>query len=165
MRFELQKKQMIGFEKCENSIGFKQIEILEFNYDGEGNALVLEDGDLSYYGADTLRFIMFSGWYKLRNKKQQTTVENNASRNLQKYEVTEESNYNLDENFELEDLSNTPMLEKLLCRYMEAEYKEEVCLSDLSIWGEYEYLLKRNELNKLFIQESLDNTYKRKKKK
>jgi hypothetical protein len=46
----------------------------------------------------------------------------------------------------------------LLKKYMVFEYQEDVDLSEESVWCEYQYLLDNNGLNKLFIQESLDNT-------
>jgi hypothetical protein len=66
--FKLEKKQLPDYEECHNYLGFKKIEIIEFNYDGEGNALVFENGDLSYYSPDTLRFIFFGGWYTVIKK-------------------------------------------------------------------------------------------------
>ena len=64
MSFELLPKQLPNYEKCENWIGFQKIEIIEYNYDNKGNALLYEDGDLSYFSPDALNFLMFSGWYK-----------------------------------------------------------------------------------------------------
>ena len=46
--FRLEKQQLPDYEECPNGIGFNQIEIIQFNYDGKGNALVLEDGEISY---------------------------------------------------------------------------------------------------------------------
>lgn len=66
MLFELQPKQMDDYEECHNYLGFTIIEILEFNYDGKGNALILEDENIGYYSDEVLRFLMFSGWYKLK---------------------------------------------------------------------------------------------------
>lgn len=63
--FELQKTQLPNYEECHNCIGFNKIEILAFNYDGKGNALVFEDGDISYMSPKWLRFLFFGGWYKL----------------------------------------------------------------------------------------------------
>ena len=63
--FGLQKTQMLNYEECHNWLGFNKIEILEFNYDGKGKALVLEDGDISYMSPKMLRFLFFSGWYQL----------------------------------------------------------------------------------------------------
>ncbi|KUO61783.1 hypothetical protein APF79_10090 [bacterium BRH_c32] len=63
--FELQKTQLPNYEECHNFLGFEKIEILEFNYDGKGNALVFEDEEISYMGPKCLRFLFFSGWYQL----------------------------------------------------------------------------------------------------
>ena len=65
MLFELQPEQMDGYEECHNYLGFTKIEILEFNYDGKGNVLILEDEDLGYLSHDDLMFLMFGGWYQL----------------------------------------------------------------------------------------------------
>ena len=62
--FELQKTQLENYEECHNYIGFYKIEILEFNYDAKGNALVLEDEEISYMSPKMLRFVFLSGWYK-----------------------------------------------------------------------------------------------------
>ncbi len=64
LSFELLPEQSRDRYECNNFLGFERIDIIEFNYDNEGNALVYEDNELSYYCPDTLRFIMFSGWYK-----------------------------------------------------------------------------------------------------
>lgn len=66
--FELQKTQLPNHEKCRNILMFKNIkniEILGFNYDAEGNALVLVDGKINYMCPKILRFIFFSGWCQL----------------------------------------------------------------------------------------------------
>ncbi|SNR32616.1 hypothetical protein SAMN06265371_101292 [Lutibacter agarilyticus] len=63
--FELQKTQLPNYEECHNFLGFDTIEILAFNYDGQGNALVLENGEISYMNQDELRFLFYAGWYKL----------------------------------------------------------------------------------------------------
>ena len=63
--FELQKTQKPNHEECTNCLGFEKIEILQFNYDAKGNALILEDGEISYMSKDWLRFLFFSGWYQL----------------------------------------------------------------------------------------------------
>ena len=65
LAFELQKTQLPNYIECDDYLGFKNIEILAFNYDGKGNALVLEDGDISYMSPKMLRFLFFGGWYKL----------------------------------------------------------------------------------------------------
>jgi hypothetical protein len=65
MLFELQQEQMANYEECHNYLGFTKIEILEFNFDGKGNVLILEDEDLAYLSFKALGFVMFSGWYKL----------------------------------------------------------------------------------------------------
>lgn len=66
--FKLKKEQLPDCEECYNFLGFKKIEIIEFNYDGKGNALLFEDGEISYYSPDTLRFLFFGGWYTLIKK-------------------------------------------------------------------------------------------------
>ena len=63
--FVLQNTQLPNYEECNNYLGFNQIEIIKFNYDGEGNALVLEDEQIGYMSTETLRFVFFSGWYSL----------------------------------------------------------------------------------------------------
>ena len=63
--FELQKTQLPDYEECHNCLGFEKIEIIAFNYDAEGNALVLGDGEISYMSPEWLRFLFFSGWYQL----------------------------------------------------------------------------------------------------
>ena len=65
LAFELQKTQLPNYEECHNCLGFKNIEILAFNYDAKGNALVLEDGEISYMDPKLLRFLFFAGWYQL----------------------------------------------------------------------------------------------------
>ena len=65
LAFELQKTQMPNYEECHNCLGHKKIEILAFNYDSVGNALVLEDGEIGYMSPEWLRFLFYSGWYKL----------------------------------------------------------------------------------------------------
>lgn len=62
--FELQKTQLSNYEECHNGLGFEKIEILEFNYDAEGNALVFEDGNIGYMSPEWLKFLFFSGWYQ-----------------------------------------------------------------------------------------------------
>jgi hypothetical protein len=68
LSFERQDEQPSHFEKKHNYLGFDNIEVIEFNYDSEGNALVFEDGELGVKSQDSLRFIFFSGWYKLKPK-------------------------------------------------------------------------------------------------
>lgn len=63
--FQLQKTQLPNYEECHNYLGFEKIEILEFNYDAKGNALIFEDGDISYMSPKCLRFLFHSGWYQL----------------------------------------------------------------------------------------------------
>jgi hypothetical protein len=63
--FELQETQLPNYEECHDFLGFNKIEIIEFNYDGEGNALVFEDGEISYLCPDCLSHLFFSGWYLL----------------------------------------------------------------------------------------------------
>ncbi len=63
--FRLEKQQLPDYEQCPNGIGFNQIEIIQFNYDGKGNALVLEDGEISYLSPKMLRHMFFGGWYSL----------------------------------------------------------------------------------------------------
>jgi hypothetical protein len=67
--FELQKTQLPNYEECQNYLGFEKIEILEFNYDAEGNALIFEDGEISSMSIETLKFLFFSGWYQLIDGK------------------------------------------------------------------------------------------------
>ena len=43
----------------------ENIEILGFNYDAEGNALVLVDGKINFMCPKILRFIFFAGWHQL----------------------------------------------------------------------------------------------------
>jgi hypothetical protein len=56
MVFQRQKTQMPNHEECFNYLGFNKIEILEFNYDGKGAALVLEDKRLDIVGIEYLDF-------------------------------------------------------------------------------------------------------------
>ncbi len=65
MVFQLQNTQMPEYEECHNYLGFNKIEIIEFNYDGEGSALVFEDKKLGYMSPSCLRFLFFSGWYNM----------------------------------------------------------------------------------------------------
>ena len=67
--FELQKTQLPDYEECHNCLGFEKIEIIAFNYDAEGNALVFEDGRISYMSPEGLRFLFHSGWYELIDGK------------------------------------------------------------------------------------------------
>ena len=62
--FELQKTQLPNYEECHNYLGFNNIEIIAFNYDGKGNALVFEGGNINYMCPKCLRFLLFSGWYQ-----------------------------------------------------------------------------------------------------
>jgi len=79
MLFELQQEQMAQYEECHNYLGFETIEILEFNYDGKGNALIMEEGELSYMSEKELRFLFWGGWYKLKDNfwLTKTTIDNN----------------------------------------------------------------------------------------
>lgn len=61
---KLQEKQLPFYDECQNYYGFSLVEIIEFNYDGKGQALILEDGSLGYLDEDTLNFVLFGGWYK-----------------------------------------------------------------------------------------------------
>lgn len=63
--FRLEKQQLPDYDECNNFLGYEEYEIIEFNYDGMGTALILEDGKLSYYYSDDLNFILFGGWYSL----------------------------------------------------------------------------------------------------
>ena len=63
--FRLEKQPLSDYEECHNGIGFNQIEIIQFNYDGKGNALVIEDDELSYMSPKMLRYMFFGGWYSL----------------------------------------------------------------------------------------------------
>jgi hypothetical protein len=65
MVFQRQKTQMPNYEECFNYLGFNIIEILEFNYDGKGTALVLADKRLDTMCTECLRFLFFSGWYSM----------------------------------------------------------------------------------------------------
>lgn len=75
--FKLEKKQLPDYEECHNFLGFKKIEIIEFNYDGKGNALVFEDREISYMDQDTLGFLLFGGWYTLMKKRLNNKFKNN----------------------------------------------------------------------------------------
>jgi hypothetical protein len=149
--FKLQRRQMDGYEPCNNYFGFRKIEILAFNYDGRGSALTREDGEFSYASPKDLRFLFFSGWYK-------ATVNYDFFYEDIIVVTSKKSVTNLDRDCLLTNLKNNPLLMHLLKKYMVFEYQEDVDLSEESIWSEYQYLLNNNELNKLFIQESLDNT-------
>jgi hypothetical protein len=63
--FRLENQQLPDYEECNNWLGWNQIEILQFNYDGKGNALTLDDGHISYMSPKMLRFMFFGGWYSL----------------------------------------------------------------------------------------------------
>lgn len=63
--FRAEKQQLPYYDRCHNWIGCEKIEIVEFNYDGKGNALVFMDGQLDYLSSDDLDFILFGGWYSL----------------------------------------------------------------------------------------------------
>jgi hypothetical protein len=65
MVFKRQKTQMPNYEECFNYLGFNKIEILEFNYDGKGTALVLEDKRLDTMCTECLDFLIYSGWYSM----------------------------------------------------------------------------------------------------
>jgi hypothetical protein len=67
--FKLQKKQLPDHDVAHNALGFKTYEIIQFNYDGKGYALVLEDGRLSLLAPGDLYCMMFDGWYKLQSVK------------------------------------------------------------------------------------------------
>lgn len=63
--FRLEKQQLPDYNECNNFLGFEEYEIIEFNFDGKGTALILEDGRLTtYYSAD-IDFILSGGWYSL----------------------------------------------------------------------------------------------------
>lgn len=61
--FIKRNKQKKHFEPENNWYGFERVQIIEFNYDGNGNILVMEDGELSYISDDVFRFLAWSGWY------------------------------------------------------------------------------------------------------
>ena len=63
--FNRQEKQVDGYEECLDYLGFEEIVILQFNYNGKGDALILEDGDIGYMTDKDLRHLFYSGWYKL----------------------------------------------------------------------------------------------------
>lgn len=63
--FRLENQQLPDYEECNNCLGWNQVEILQFNYDGKGNALTLDDGHISYMSPKMLRFMFFGGWYSL----------------------------------------------------------------------------------------------------
>ena len=67
--FRVEKQQLPNYEVCENWLGFEKIEIIKFKYDGKGNALVLEDSELSYSSTFDLNFLIFGGWYSLVKSK------------------------------------------------------------------------------------------------
>lgn len=46
-------------DACNNPYGYKEIEIIKFNYDGDGSAIVKEEGLLSSYGIVDINIIMF----------------------------------------------------------------------------------------------------------
>lgn len=48
-----------------NYLGFDLIEVIAFNYNGKGSALILEDGELSYISEKNVHFLLFGGWYRL----------------------------------------------------------------------------------------------------
>ena len=56
------EEYIVKFKKIKdegNCYGFDLIEIIKFNYDGEGSALVKQDGELSSYCSSYLDIIMF----------------------------------------------------------------------------------------------------------
>ncbi len=67
MVFQRQKTQILNIDnnECFNILGFKKIEILEFNFDGKGTALVLEDNRLDTLCPEWLDFLIYSGWYSM----------------------------------------------------------------------------------------------------
>ena len=63
------KKENPDSAYTHNFLGFDVIEVIQFNYDGKGSALVLEDGELSYLGKKQVHFLIFDGWYSLETEK------------------------------------------------------------------------------------------------
>ena len=58
----------------------------------------------------------------------------------------------------IENLDYNPILKRLLIKYIVFMYESETVPTELEIWQEYLLLLKDNQLNRLFIQEFLENT-------
>jgi len=88
---------------------------------------------------------------KTRKRKTENYFDVNVIANVNKC--------NLDKNSELTNLDNNPLLKTLLENYIRFKYEESSDTSEDSLWREYLYLKDNGELNNLFIQESIDNTF------
>lgn len=67
--FKVEKHQLPNYDECENWLGFEKIEIIKFNYDGKGNALALQDNELTYFSTFDLNFLIFGGWYSVAKNR------------------------------------------------------------------------------------------------
>lgn len=59
----------------------------------------------------------------------------------------------MEENTRINDLRYSPELRTLLIQYCLVKYEENAILSENNLIEEYNYLVKNNELNELFICE------------
>ena len=48
-----------------NSLGWKTVEIIAFNFDGKGNAIIIHDGKPGICSDEEIRTIILSGFYEL----------------------------------------------------------------------------------------------------
>jgi hypothetical protein len=157
MNLYLRRNQLKGYNPELKRPTFQGGRVVTFNCDGRGNALIQTQENqptLISMAWDELETLLRSGWYdiELPNDRNWQSVNERFH-----FFVAPNQPYNLDENVELENLNNSPILKYLLIQYIGAEYEENADYSEGTLWAEY-LLLKRNgQLNNLFIQEVLYN--------
>jgi hypothetical protein len=157
MVINLRNTQLEGYNPELTRPTFQGGRVVTFNCDGLGNALIQTHNDqatMSTMTWDELETLLRSGWYdiELPNDRNWPNVNERFH-----FFISPNQPYNLDNDMELENLNNSPILKYLLFQYIGAEYEENADYSEDSLWAEY-LLLKRNgQLNRLFVQEVLYN--------
>jgi hypothetical protein len=48
----------------DNHLGWNSVEIISFNFDGQGNAVVIHDGKIDICSDEDIRTIISCGWYE-----------------------------------------------------------------------------------------------------
>jgi hypothetical protein len=148
--------QIQGYSPCECPSLGENITILSFNFDGKGNASAIMDEQFKELSPTQIRTLMNSGWYSAKIE-----VDGRPIFTSDRFLLIPFPNgvYNLDENYELANLDNSPILTFLLMNYISNTYQENAEYTPEVLWAEYQLLKKNNQLNLLFVQEGLDNGF------
>jgi hypothetical protein len=157
MKIEIRNNQLQGYNPELTKPTFQGGRVVTFNCDGNGNVLIQTQEvqpTLLQMPWNEFEALLRSGWYQIELPNDRDWLNVNERFH---FFMAPNNPYNLDENVELENLDNSPLLKYLLGLYIGIEYEENAEFDDQSLWTEYLLLKKNGGLNKLFTAEALSN--------